>query len=66
MKKAPSIDISECSDCETCLALCPEVFVRNRETGFIEVRDLDEYPEEEIHEAMSFCPQDCISFSEDA
>lgn len=65
VKKVPAINITECSDCETCLELCPEVFVRNRETGFIEIQDLEEYPEEEIYEVMSFCPQDCISFSED-
>jgi len=66
MKKVPAIDLSECSDCETCLALCPAVFVRNTETGFIEIQDMEEYPEEKIYEVMSFCPQDCISFSEDA
>jgi len=66
MKKVPAIDIRECSDCEACLELCPEVFVRDRETGFIGIQDLEEYPEEEIYEVMSFCPQDCISFTEDA
>lgn len=65
MKKVPAIDISECSDCETCLELCPAVFVRNKETGYIEIQDLEEYPEEEIYEVMSFCPQDCISLEKE-
>ncbi|MBN1833439.1 MAG: ferredoxin [Deltaproteobacteria bacterium] len=29
MKKIPHIDISECTDCESCLELCPSVFKKN-------------------------------------
>jgi len=32
----------------------------------LEVRDLEEYPQQEIQEVMSYCPQDCIMLSEDA
>jgi len=66
VKTPPVIDISECSDCGTCIELCPVVFMRNRETGLMEVRDLEEYPQQEIQEVMSYCPQDCIMLSEDA
>jgi ferredoxin len=65
MKTPPVIDISECSDCGTCVELCPAVFVRNKETGLMEVRDLEEYPQQEIEEVMSYCPQDCIRLSEE-
>jgi len=65
MKRVPFINFTECSDCETCLELCPAVFVRNKETGFIEIQDLEEYPEEEIYEVMNYCPQECIVFLED-
>ena len=64
MKRIPVIDLGKCTDCESCLALCPKVFVRSPETGFIEVTDLDEYPVEDIQEAMSMCPVDCIEWEE--
>lgn len=62
MKKTPRIDMSECTDCESCLELCPSVFKKNKETGLIQVVDLSEYPEDDIEEAMSVCPADCISW----
>ena len=65
MTKGPVIDGSQCTDCESCLEICPEVFKRNRETGSIEVIDLDEYPEEKIREAISICPADCILWEEE-
>jgi ferredoxin len=60
MPENPVIDRGQCTDCESCLEICPEVFRRNRETGNLEVVDLDEYPEEEIQEAIKMCPADCI------
>ena len=64
MKKIPRIDISECTDCESCLELCPSVFKKNKETGLIQVVDLSEYPEADIEEAISMCPADCITWEE--
>jgi ferredoxin len=64
MRKIPVIDMRECTDCESCLELCPHVFKKNKETGAIEVVDLDEYPEEEVEEAMRMCPADCITWEE--
>ena len=64
MKKIPAIDIRCCTDCESCLEMCPEVFIRNRETGLIEIADLDDYPEEPVNQAISICPADCISWEE--
>ena len=60
--KQPVIDASLCSDCETCMELCPTVFRRNEATGLMEVVDLPEYPEEEINRVIGYCPEDCISW----
>jgi ferredoxin len=65
MAKIPVIDLSGCTDCESCIALCPGVFQRNTETGRIEVRETGEYSEGDIEEAMAMCPADCISWEED-
>ncbi|MBL7175463.1 MAG: ferredoxin [Desulfobacteraceae bacterium] len=64
LNQAPVIDLSRCTDCESCLEICPAVFKRNNETGIIEVVELSEYPEEDVREAMSVCPTDCITWEE--
>ena len=64
MKRKPAINAGECNDCESCLEVCPAVFRRNVETGFIEVMDLDEYPEDGVQEAISLCPADCLDWEE--
>ncbi len=64
MKKIPVIDIGKCTDCESCLAMCPEVFRKNKDTGLIEVEDLPGYPEELVDQVISICPADCISWEE--
>lgn len=63
-KKIPVVTTSECTNCDSCLELCPHVFRRNGETGQIEVADLSEYSEEEIQEVISMCPADCITWEE--
>ena len=64
LQRAPVIDLSACTDCESCLEICPEVFRRNQETGLIEIADLPEYPEEKVQEAIAVCPGACISWEE--
>ena len=64
MSKVPHIDLSGCTDCESCLSLCPDVFRRNPETSLIEVRELPDYPSEEIESAMTMCPARCIQWEE--
>ena len=61
--KIPVIDLGECIDCEACLELCPTVFRRN-DTGYIEVVELPEYPEQDIEEIIKNCPGACISWEE--
>ena len=61
-KRTPVIDLSRCTDCDSCLEICPEVFRRNEETGLIEIVDLEEYPEDRVSEAIALCPADCIEW----
>ena len=62
LKRNPVIDRSECTDCESCISLLPDIFRRNPETGCIEVAELSDYPENEIEQVMSLCPGDCITW----
>jgi ferredoxin len=64
VKKTPLLDRSGCTDCESCIFLCPRIFRKNKATGCIEVADLPEYPEEAIQEVMTLCPGDCITWQE--
>ena len=63
MIKVPVIDLGECVDCDACIEVCPAVFRRN-DAGFIEVVELQEYPKEEVEEAVKNCPADCIVWEE--
>ncbi len=60
--KRPEVELSDCIQCGVCIEVCPEVFVMN-EAGFIQVEDLDCYPEEKVAEAIKNCPADCIKWS---
>jgi ferredoxin len=62
MGKFPSIDRGRCTGCDSCLTICPAVFHCNAETGWIEVRDMPEHPEEAVEEAMIMCLADCITW----
>jgi ferredoxin len=64
LKKTPTIDRSECTDCESCISLRPDIFKRNQETGCIEVAELSDYPEDDIEQVMSMCPGDCIAWQQ--
>ena len=44
-----------------CVEICPDVF-RLNPAGYMEVADLDEYPEDCIEEAVSKCPEDCLTW----
>lgn len=63
MNRRPTLDLSECTDCDGCIEVCPGVFRRNP-AGYIEVEDLDLYPEECVEEAIRFCPADCIDWED--
>ena len=62
--KKPEIDIGACSLCMGCVELCPEVF-RYNDAGYIEIVELEQYPGEEVDEAIMLCPEDCIAWREE-
>ena len=62
MRMTPSIDLGQCTDCGSCVEVCPEVFRKNSETLYIEIVLLDEYPEDCVQDAIRICPTDCISW----
>ena len=62
--KKPTVDIGQCSLCGGCIELCPSVFVMN-DIGYIEVVEHDRYPEQDIEEAIKYCPENCICWEEE-
>ncbi len=61
----PYIDIGECTKCGGCIEVNPNVFWCNDNTGHYEVVFLDQYPQEDVDEAIKNCPADCISWEEE-
>ncbi|MBC2711292.1 MAG: ferredoxin [Desulfosarcina sp.] len=57
--KIPVVDIGPCTLCMGCVEVCPEVFQQN-DAGYIEVIELETYPEAVVNEAIKYCPEDCI------
>ena len=62
--KIPVVELSDCIVCGVCVEACPQVFKLN-DAGYIEVIELDEYPETEANEALKNCPADCIYWQEE-
>lgn len=58
-KKIPAIELGSCISCEICVDLAPHAF-RINDAGFVEVLFLDDYSDDDIHEAIKNCPKDCI------
>jgi ferredoxin len=61
--KIPVVDIGSCTLCMGCVEVCPEVFHEN-DAGYIEVVEMEIYPQEAIDEAIKYCPEDCISWED--
>jgi ferredoxin len=61
--KVPVVDIGSCTLCMGCVEVCPEVFQLN-DAGYIEVIDMEVYPQEAVDEAIKYCPEDCISWED--
>jgi len=62
--KKPSVELSDCISCGVCVEVSPEVFKLNH-AEYIEVTELETYPQDEVHEAIKYCPTDCISWQDD-
>lgn len=58
--KKPVVDIGDCVLCGICVELAPHVFAIN-DSGFVDVMIVDDYSDQEIHEAIKNCPKDCIT-----
>jgi len=59
--KTPLVELSDCIACGVCAEVSPEVF-RLNDAGYIEIIELDTYPEDEVNDAIKYCPTDCISW----
>jgi ferredoxin len=59
--KVPAVDLGCCILCQVCVDLAPHAFAIN-DADFVEVLDLDDYTDEDIHEAIKNCPKDCITW----
>ncbi len=57
--KIPSIELGSCILCEICTDVAPHAFQIN-DAGFVEVLPLEDYSDEDTHEAIKNCPKDCI------
>lgn len=64
MAKKPYIDFSECIACGNCESTCPDVFRLNEDLGYAEVIDPVGASEEEIQDAINYCPASCIHWND--
>jgi ferredoxin len=64
MGKKVTIDADECTGCETCVELCPDVFEFDENTGTAKVILEKGGPEGCIQEAVDSCPVECIHWDE--
>ena len=62
--KKPSVELSDCIICGVCAEVSPAVF-RLNDAGYIEVTELETYPQDDIDGAIKYCPADCISWIEE-
>ena len=58
------VDLGACTKCGGCIEVAPDIFRLNESGGYIEVRDLAEYDEKLVDEAIKLCPEDCIEWEE--
>ncbi|HKJ98830.1 MAG TPA: ferredoxin [Desulfotignum sp.] len=62
--KRPAIDLGACILCEICAELAPHAFEIS-DSGFVQVKPLEDYQDDDIHEAIKNCPRDCIFWEDD-
>lgn len=65
-RRKPAVDMACCTMCDGCLEALPQVFLLNQAGGYVEVAELDRYPEEAVQEAINNCPRECISWEEES
>ncbi len=63
--KKPVVDLHRCRMCMACVEICPDVF-RCVDNVYIDiVEDHNNWSEDLINEAISYCPEDCIHWEEE-
>jgi len=62
--KKPIVELSDCIACGVCAEVSPSVF-RLNDAGYIEVVEFAAYPQEDVNDAIKYCPADCIAWIED-
>ena len=60
--KTPFVN-EDCIGCSACVAICPDVFELNEDWKAF-AKDLSEYDENEVNDAISACPVSAISWKE--
>lgn len=63
MAKVVYVDTNECTGCEACVGLCPEVF-KMTASAVSEAFNPSGAAENKIQEAMDGCPVSCIKWKE--
>jgi ferredoxin len=58
------IDQEECTGCESCVEICPEVFAFDEDKEVAYVILPEGGPEDEVQEAVDSCPVECIHLEE--
>jgi ferredoxin len=58
------IDQEECTGCESCVEICPDVFGFDEDKGVAYVILPEGGPEDEVQEAVDSCPVECIHLEE--
>jgi len=59
--KIPVVELSDCITCGICEKVSPLVF-HISDLGYVQVADLETYPEEEVNDAIKNCPAKCIAW----
>ena len=57
--KIPVVDLSLCTVCLGCLDAAPDVFQLS-EAGYVVVVEMEVYPENDVNDAIKYCPEDAI------
>jgi ferredoxin len=55
--------MNDCTLCGGCYEMYPELF-RLNDAGFIEVAEMECYPEDDVDDIIKHCPQDCIHWED--
>jgi ferredoxin len=58
------IDTYQCSGCETCVEMCPDVFCIDELTEKAALVNVSPKITDAVHQAAAFCPEKCIEILE--